>query len=103
VRHFIEAHGEARFDNPDDPDARPVSNRAGWRKGSGEDRRWLFPPEVFKNEVCAGLDPKFVARALAARTMIERATDGFQPVRKIAGRPMRVYVVTPRIFDRGEE
>ena len=39
VRHFIEAHGEARFDNLDDPDAKPVNNRAGWRKGAGEERR----------------------------------------------------------------
>jgi uncharacterized protein (DUF927 family) len=50
VRHFIEAHGEARFDDLDDPDARPVPNRAGWRKGAGEDRRWLILPEVWKQE-----------------------------------------------------
>ena len=52
VRHFIEAHGEARFDSLDDPDARPVQNRAGWRKGAGEDRRWLILPEVWKSDVC---------------------------------------------------
>ncbi len=35
--------------------------------------------------------------------MIERAADGYQPVRKIAGKPMRIYAVTPRILQGGEE
>jgi putative DNA primase/helicase len=102
VRHFIEAHGEARFDSADDPDARPVQNRAGWRKGAGEDRRWLIFPEVWKLDVCAGLDAKFVACVLADRGMLAKASDGYQKVEKIAGTPKRVYVVTPRIFDGGE-
>ncbi len=102
VRLFIEHHGEARFQNLHDPDARPVSNRVGWREGQGEDQRWLIPSEVWKAEVCAGLDPKLVARVLAGCGMIERAPDGFQPVHKIAGKPLRVYVVTPRILDGGE-
>ncbi len=35
--------------------------------------------------------------------MIERAPDGFQPVHKINGKSIRVYVVNPRIFDGSEE
>ena len=102
LRLFVEANGEARFDNLDDPAAKPVPNRAGWREGRGEDRRWLIPPESWK-EIFAGLDPKFAARVLAERGMIERAADGYQPVRKIAGKPMRIYAVTPRILHGGEE
>jgi putative DNA primase/helicase len=45
VRLFIEQHGESRFEPLDDPDARPVNNRAGWRKGSGPEREWMVPPE----------------------------------------------------------
>jgi uncharacterized protein (DUF927 family) len=104
VRHFIEAHGEARFDNIDDLDARPVSNRAGWRRGAGEDRRWLFPPEVWKQDVCAGLDAQFVACVLTdpRRGMLERGGDGYAKVERIAGRSQRVYAVTPRIFEGSE-
>ncbi len=102
VLHFIEAHGDARFDSLDDPDARPVPNRAGWRKGAGEDRRWLIPSEVWKRDVCAGLEPKFVASVLAERGALIRGGDGNLKVEKIAGTPKRVYVVTPRIFDGGE-
>lgn len=45
VRLFIEQHGDSRFDlHGRSSDARPVSNRAGWRNGSGPDREWLSLP-----------------------------------------------------------
>src|ERR1019366_327833 len=53
VRLFIEQHGESRFDRLDD-EARPVNNRAGWKRGSGAEREWLIPPEVWKSEICGG-------------------------------------------------
>jgi putative DNA primase/helicase len=98
VRLFIEQHGESRFDTLDDHDARPVNNRAGWRKGSGPLREWMIPPEVWKMEICNGLDATLVARTLAERGMLLRAGDGFQPVRKIDGASKR----TANIFDRGD-
>ena len=91
VRLFIEAHGESRFEPMDDPEARPVNNRAGRRKGSGAAREWMIPSETWKAEICQALDPKMVARTLAERGMLERAADGFQPVRKIGGGNKRVY------------
>ena len=103
VRLFIEQHGESRFDTLDDPDARPVNNRAGWRKGSGPDREWMIPPEVWKSEICNGLDATLVARTLSERGMLQRVGDGFQPVRKIDGANKRVYVVTAKIFDGGDD
>jgi putative DNA primase/helicase len=106
VRHFIEAHGDSRFDNLNHPhdldyprDERTVRNRAGWRKGDGEFRRWLIPPEVWRIEVCGGLDSISVARELAKRGMLEKGNDGNSKVEKIADTSKRVYVVTPRIFD----
>jgi hypothetical protein len=72
---------------------------AGWRKGDGEFRRWLIPPEVWRIEVCGGLDSISVARELAKRGMLEKGNDGNSKVEKIAGTSKRVYVVTPRIFD----
>ncbi len=101
VRLFIEQHGEARFEAMDDPDARPVPNRAGWRKGGGPEREWLIPSETWKSDVCVGLDAKMVARTLAERGMVARAADGFQQVRKIAGASKRVVVVKSSIFDGG--
>ena len=102
VRLFIEQHGESRFEPLDTSEARPVINRAGWRRGDGAAREWLIPSEVWKAEICAGLDPKFVARTLTERGMLERTGDGFQPVRKISGANKRVYVINASIFDGGE-
>jgi uncharacterized protein (DUF927 family) len=101
VRLFIEQHGESRFDPLNDCEAKPVLNRAGWRKGDGASREWKIPPETWRVEICAGLDPKMVARTLAELGVLERAADGFQPVRKIASTNKRVYIVNASIFDGG--
>ncbi|UZF92073.1 DUF927 domain-containing protein [Bosea sp. NBC_00550] len=99
VRLFIERHGGSRFEDLDLPDAHPVNNRAGWRKGKGDDLELMILPQVWKQEICAGLDPIFVAKTLYDRGMLEKAKDGYQPVRKICGRNHRVYVLTSGIFD----
>jgi len=57
VRLFIETHGDSRFEPVDkSDDFRSVTNRAGWRKGSGAERVWLVPAETWKTEICSGLD-----------------------------------------------
>jgi putative DNA primase/helicase len=101
VRRFIEAHGDSRFDPLDNPEAKPSPNRAGWRKGEGLDREWLIPSETWRNEICAGLDPKFVARTLGDAGILRRASDGFQQVRRIGGTLKRVFVIGAAIFDGG--
>ena len=78
-----------------------VLNRAGWRKGAGAEREWLIPSEIWKTDVCNGLDPKLVARVLAQAGMLEPGGDGNQQVRKIGGRSVRVYVITGAIFEEG--
>lgn len=103
VRLVIQQHGESRFEViGGSDDARPINNRLGWQKGYGADRVWMIPPEIWKTEICFGLDPKFVARTLGERGMLEEAGDGWQPVKTINGRNTRVYVVTSAIFDGGE-
>jgi putative DNA primase/helicase len=103
VRLIIEAHGESRFEQIEgESEARPVNNRLGWRRGDGAEREWLIPPEIWKSEICAGLDPKAVAKALGERGMLQKAGDGWQPLRRIGGRVVRVYAVTAAIFEGGD-
>jgi hypothetical protein len=45
--------------------------------------------EVWKAEVCDGLDPKFVAKIFGERKMLERAADGRQIVKQIERAKMR--------------
>ncbi|MGU3326109.1 DUF927 domain-containing protein [Methylobacterium mesophilicum] len=103
VRRFFEAHGDSRFETADDPDARPVTNRAGWRRGHGDGRVWLVLPEMWKSEVCSGLDPVATARILAEHGMLKRDKAKLQrPERTPAGQ-LRVYVITAAVFDGGSD
>jgi uncharacterized protein (DUF927 family) len=102
VRLVIELHGESRFEPLNGGDGwRPMGSRLGWRTGEGAEQQWLIPPEVWKAEVCPGLDPKFAARVLGERGMLERANDGWQVVRKIDGTNKRVFAVRATIFEGG--
>jgi len=75
VRHYIQLHGMSRFapigrgnsgigvEGAD----RVIHNRAGYRRmenSGGERWEYLLLPEVFKKEVCAGLDYRFVIKVL---------------------------------------
>ena len=99
VRLFIEKYGDSRFENADVPESKIIiPSRAGWRRGAGKDQIWLVLPETWRSEVCAGLDPAHVAKVLAAREMLERATDGYLKQHWIGGRNLRAYTITARIF-----
>jgi uncharacterized protein (DUF927 family) len=108
VRRFIEAHGDARFDliEPPDPDRKPVNNRAGWRRGEGDERRWLVPPQIWRDEICAGFDPREVAKALIDLGMMEPG-DGVHQSQKLrlpkSQTTQRLYVITPAIFEGWEK
>jgi hypothetical protein len=75
VRAFIETHGASRFlsMNPRSTFngsliSERVSNRAGYKAEKGTEVVTYFVlPETFRREVCAGFDPKAVAKVLAAR------------------------------------
>ncbi len=115
VRAFIERHGEARFAvigrdlqgrKVMEGDSRPVPNRAGWRlRAKAEDGgSWvfLFLPEVWRAEVCAGLDPTGAARALLrAGLLIPGEGNNLQRKEYVPseGGQVRVYVVDGRILE----
>jgi uncharacterized protein (DUF927 family) len=103
VSLFIEQHGESRFEDVDAVVPAVVHNRAGWRTGKGREREWWVPPQVWKSEICVGLDPRLVAKILAERGLLRQARDGNQPVVKIAGQSKRVYVLTSDIIEAGDD
>jgi putative DNA primase/helicase len=98
VRLFIEAHGDARFASVEDADARPVANRAGYRKGGGADREWWVLPEVWRAEICAGHDAKLVAGVLANLGMLRTQQTKLQSTVRVGGSTLRAYVVTAAIL-----
>jgi putative DNA primase/helicase len=105
VRLAIEQHGEARFEAVDDSDDRPVANRLGWRKGSGADREWWIPPQVWKAEICSGLDATLVAKTLCERGLLRtQGGRGLQCKVNLGGNQRAwAYVLTASIVDGGAD
>lgn len=102
VRLMIEQHGESRFEDSVG-ELHRVRDRLGWRNGDGATREWWVPVETWKSEICAGLDPTFVARTLAAQGMLRRQdTKNLTCVVKAGGQSIRAYVLTAKILDGGE-
>lgn len=104
VRRLIVQHGDSRFEMLSDVEKNVgmerVHNRLGWHKGEGIEREWWIFPEIWKTEVCNGLDPVYVARTLAAKGMLRRQNGrDLTCVVAIGQRRPRAYVVTSRILD----
>jgi uncharacterized protein (DUF927 family) len=103
VRAYIEQHGESRFQPVDEPDAKPVLNRLGLRKGRGAEREWWVLPQMFRTELCNGLDAQQVARILSERGMLRRQGGcELQCVVNVGGGSrVKAYVLTAAILDGG--
>ena len=103
---MIVQHGGSRFDRVDVPlsnlgGAPIIRDRLGWVKGEGDQREWWVPPEIWKAEVCNGLDPTFVARTLASNGMLRRQGDGRNLTCVVSipgGQKARCYVLTANIL-----
>jgi hypothetical protein len=74
-----------------------IPNRAGWRRGEGDKREWLFLPAMFE-EVARPYGQIRAARALVKHGMLVRDNDGkhlSRPERVLDEHKLtRVYVVT---------
>lgn len=78
VRAYLEMHGSSRFEPLDDDDE-PIRiiNRAGfWRETADKGREYLFLPETWKTDVCAGMDASRVAKALAQKGFLRKDSQG---------------------------
>lgn len=97
VQHFIEANGEARFTDLDTSDDRPTVNRAGYRRTVSGEVHYLVMPEVFKRDICAGMDHRFVARTLKDHGLLVT-----QEADRLTYKPRdlgRVYLIRERTDD----
>lgn len=126
VRLFLERHGQTRFDNIDtcvakvgegdkerevEKPRQPFGfrDRAGYR--SDKAGEFYVLPEVWRSEVCQGLDPQAVARTLLENGILRKgAKDELQIVKRIRGAAdgekdalRRVYAIKDAVFDQGEQ
>lgn len=101
IRAFFETYGTSRFDNVREPNNERIINRAGFYKTDDAGFRvYMVLPEVFKNELCKGFEPRMVVRILLNAGWITPAPDGkasHKPRIKGVGTP-RLYVFTDKIW-----
>ncbi len=104
VRAFFETYGASRFDNAREPNNERILHRAGFYRTDDEGYRvFMVLPEVFKNELCKGFEPRMATRILINAGWLTPAPDGkasHKPRIKGVGTP-RLYFFTDKIW--GEE
>jgi len=61
IRHFFELHGDCRFSTFDENTSKTI-NRAGYVKYDDNSIHFYVFSEVFKNDICNGIDPFFAAK-----------------------------------------
>ena len=72
IQSLFEKSSDARFDVlGSDTLRQPVSNRLGWVKGNGDNRRWHMLPETFQKEICAGFDAPTLISELVKDGVLE--------------------------------
>jgi uncharacterized protein (DUF927 family) len=78
LKLFFEKHGSSRFEpmdrSPDDN--RVFNNRAGFWRTEGGDKEYLLLPNVFREEVCSGLDYQHAIKVLTDHEWIIPDNDG---------------------------
>jgi putative DNA primase/helicase len=115
IRDLFEKSSDARFDlgYVSLGSERPVPNRLGWTKGSGDDQRWHILPGTFQKEICAGFDaPTFISVLLKKGVLEELDPErGGRPKKVVLTgalgvkgewRP-RCYSFTPKVFQVAED
>lgn len=105
VRRFLETHGESRFtawDEIHDTNAGSRTiNRVGVRRVTADYRtEFYILPEMFKAEVCSGLNPKEVAKALRdAGFLVLGSNDKNTKQERLPGiGSVKVYRIKPDIL-----
>ncbi len=85
VRRFIEQHGESRFTawngtNENDVASRTI-NRVGFRRVCDDGRtEYFILPEAYKQEVCRGLDSRYVTSVLSQKRYLSASSAGASQV-----------------------
>jgi uncharacterized protein (DUF927 family) len=101
VRTFFEQHGASRFEDVT-AEGQRVINRAGYyRTGIDGTRDYLVLPGVFKQDLCAGVEPRFARRVLLEHGWILPGSDGraTQKPRLPGIGPARVYVFGGKMWE----
>lgn len=106
VKRFIELHGESRFTSwtsgIDNNGSGKTVQRAGFRRVTVDGRTEFFIlPEVYRTEICCGLNPKFVTTVLIEKGFLATDKQGNSQIEKsLPGMgKKRIYHLTEGCMD----
>lgn len=107
VRAYLEMHGSSRFEPLEDEDETlRINNRAGfWRESADKGREYLFLPETWKTDVCAGMDASRVTKVLAEKGFLRKDSQGKNSISVVLPHKQgkaRCYAVNSSIFAHEE-
>ena len=108
VRHFLELHQSSRFQSVmDDGEAEnsgTTYNLAGYIKEIDGERCFLIQPEVFKSDVCKGLEHGFVCQVLHDDGHLLREGRNYAKLHRVNGlaEHKRFYTIKYSLLDGGE-
>lgn len=96
VADFLTRYGESRF-APWQDAWRVIPNRAGFRRSVNGETIFLIFKDVFRTEICRGIDPRYVADVLKAHGLLLTDSSGYptRPERlpDSGGKQVRVYCI----------
>ncbi|MES2199106.1 MAG: hypothetical protein V4489_02940 [Chlamydiota bacterium] len=69
-------HGDSRFSPWHGESETKTYNRAGFKKFDGEKIEYFVLEEVFKNEICLGIEWRQAAKLLVQKGYLKPSTDG---------------------------
>jgi len=102
VRLFFQLHGDSRFARWEQESDRAIIQRAGFKKQDAEGT-WEFYvfSEVFKSEICKGIDPSYIAKICIKHGLLLPSSDGktTRSERLPGIGPTRCYRFTPKVLD----
>jgi putative DNA primase/helicase len=106
VRLFFQLHGDSRFARWDQAADRTIIQRAGFKKQDDEGA-WEFYvfTEVFKTEICKGIDPSYTAKVCIKHGLLLPSSDNKTTRReRLPGiGPTRCYRFTSKVLNEHEE
>lgn len=105
VRDFILRYAESRFVWLRGEDERPVHNRAGYREMRPDGVVYYFLPQVFRDEVCDGLEPEDVARELKDRGLLLHRSSGLRFTKRVPDfrNSISVYAVRSEVVGTDDD
>jgi putative DNA primase/helicase len=77
VQAFFEAHGASRFEDINGLPEQRIHHRVGFRQNTAIGQYEYFVlPEMFRQEICQGVDPRWAAKLLVEAGMLSPSSEG---------------------------